>query len=149
LSICLCIHILLSLFLSSLLIFFSLLAHNFLLPSFLPPSLSPTQVAAFFDNFEEADYARAGSLAPRAHKITASQLAAQPISMAEQLKKLSLPVEIKNGIVTFVGVKEYGFKKGQELSSEHCKILGHFGVQMSIFKVKMIARWSKGEFEEL
>mmetsp|Transcript_35633 Transcript_35633/g.78091 ORF Transcript_35633/g.78091 Transcript_35633/m.78091 type:complete len:225 (-) Transcript_35633:155-829(-) len=107
------------------------------------------EVEEYFANFVEEDFARAGSITPRTVKITADMVATHPVSMTEQFRKLGMPVEVQNGKVALVGGKtEYvACKKGQPLSAEACKILVHFGVKLSEFRVSLVCRWSNGDFE--
>ena len=48
------------------------------------------------------------------------------------------------------GVKEFLVcKEGQVLNVESCKILVHFGIKLSEFKVKLECVWQDGQFETL
>jgi mRNA turnover protein 4 len=111
------------------------------------------KVESYFDNLVEEDFARAGAVAPRAVAVTDVMVATHPVSMVDQFRKLSLPVEVENGKVVFVGEQKEHFlcKKGETLSAEQCKALTHFGIRLSEFRVKLICRWSSkdGEFEML
>ena len=109
------------------------------------------EVEEYFSNLVEEDFARAGSIAPRTVTITPDMVATHPVSMTEQFRKLGMPVEVQNGKVALIGGKtEYVMcKKGQPLSAEACKILVHFGVKLSEFRVSLVCRWSDGEFEML
>ena len=109
------------------------------------------EVQDYFKQTVEADYARAGSVASRQVDITADSLKPFPSSMMEPFRKLGLPVEIKNGVITFRdGIDTYRIcKEGETLSAEKCKLLVHFGFPISNFQVSIMARWSKGEFEPL
>mmetsp|Transcript_27708 Transcript_27708/g.77616 ORF Transcript_27708/g.77616 Transcript_27708/m.77616 type:complete len:225 (-) Transcript_27708:178-852(-) len=110
-------------------------------------------VESYFQNYSKPDFARAGFTAPRDVIVTNEMLFNHPTSMLEQqFKKLGLPVEIDNGkIVLMNDKKQYRLcKAGEELSPEKCKLLTHFGVQLSDFKVRLVCRWSSdGGFESL
>lgn len=71
--------------------------------------------------------------------------------MMEQLRKVGMPVEIKNGKVVFRdGLSEYRIcKKGEVLSADKCRLLVHFDIKLSDFKVGLVCRWSDGEFSML
>lgn len=106
-------------------------------------------VEGYFANMNEPDFARAGSAASRDVSVSNNDLGAFPVSMMEQFRKLGMPVEIQNGrVVLRDGRTLYRIcKKGETLSAEKCKLLVHFGVKLSEFKVHLVCRWSDGEFE--
>ena len=112
---------------------------------------SKKEVQTYFSQSVDADYARAGSVASRQVDVTSEMLKPFPSSMMESFRKLGLPVEIKNGVVTFRdGIESYRIcKEGETLTAEKCKLLVHFGFPISNFQVSLLAWWSKGEFEPL
>ena len=113
-------------------------------------SRSRARVEEFFQNFSEPDFARAGFVAPRDVIVTNEMLFNHPVSMLEQqFRKLGLPVKIQNGkIVLLNDNQEYRLcKEGETLSVEKCKLLTHFGIKLSEFKVNLVCHWSEGEFE--
>ena len=109
------------------------------------------EVEEYFANLVDEDFARAGSIAPSTVKITSDMVATHPVSMTELFRKLGMPVEVQNGKIAFVGGKAEHVvcKKGQTLSVEACKILTHFGIKLSQFRVRLVCRWSDGDFEML
>jgi len=118
----------------------------------LMTSLDRAQVVHYFENqVQEQDFARAGAIASSTIKITQEMVETHPVSMVEQFRKLGLPVEVQVGKVGFMGGKQDFLvcKKGNVLNVESCKILVHFGVQLSEFKVKLNSVWENGEFEML
>lgn len=109
-----------------------------------------SEVEAFFSNYSEPDFARAGFVSPRDVIVTNEMLFNHPVSMLEQqFKKLGLPVKIDNGKIVLLDNKgEYRLcKEGETLSPEKCKLLTHFGVKLSEFRVKLVCHWSDGEFD--
>lgn len=115
-------------------------------------SLDRDHVVNYFENqAQEKDFARAGTVSPIEVRITQEMVETHPVSMVEQFRKLGLPVEVQVGKVGFVGgQKEYLVcKEGQTLDVESCKILVHFGIQLSEFKVKLECVWEDGQFEKL
>jgi mRNA turnover protein 4 len=111
-----------------------------------------SEVEEFFANFVEPDFARAGFVAPRDVVLDNDMLASQPVTMLEQqFKKQGLPIDIDNGkLVLRNGKEEYKLcKKGEILSPEKCNALMQFGIQLSEFRVQLVCRWSKEEFELL
>jgi mRNA turnover protein 4 len=112
-------------------------------------SRSNEDVEGYFASMVEPDFARAGAIAPRTEVVTSAMLEKFPVSMVEQLRKLGLAVDIKNGSVVFRdGQTEFKLcKEGETLSVEKCKLLGHFGMKLADFRVKLVCRWSDGAFE--
>lgn len=111
-----------------------------------------SEVEEYFNSFVEPDFARAGFIATKDVFVTNDMLFNHPVSMVEQqFRKQGLPVKIDNGrIVLLDGITEYKLcKEGETLSPEKCKLLTHFGVKLSEFRVKLVCRWSNGEFEAL
>ena len=109
------------------------------------------EVEGYFASMVEADFARAGSIAPRSVIVTKDMLLEFPVSMMEQFRKLGMSVGIENGKIVFLsGREEWRLcKEGENLSAEKCKLLVHFGQKISEFKVNLVCRWEDGEFEEL
>jgi mRNA turnover protein 4 len=116
----------------------------------LVTSRAQRDVQDYFRTLTEQDFARAGSVATRDVEVTANTLKLFPVSMMEQFRKLGMPVEIKNGHVTFrEGLQQYLIcRDGEVLSAEKCKLLVHFDVKLTNFKVTLLCRWSNGEFEQ-
>lgn len=113
-------------------------------------SLPRQQVESYFEQWEEPDFARAGSEASEQVVVTNEMLSTFPVSMVEQLRKLGMPVEIKNGKVVLIDRDEWRLcKAGEVLSAEKCKLLVHFDKKLATFKVQLVAFWSDGEFEPL
>jgi mRNA turnover protein 4 len=111
-----------------------------------------SDVEGFFADFSEPDFARAGFVSPRDVVITNEMLFNQPVSMLEQqFRKKGLPVKIDNGkIVLLDDMGEHRLcREGETLTPEKCKLLTFFGVKLSNFRVKLVSRWSNGEFQTL
>jgi mRNA turnover protein 4 len=108
-------------------------------------------VAGYFAGLSEPDFARAGAPATVEVYVKGDQMELFPVSMMEQLRKLGMPVEVKQGKVVFrEGQEKYRLcKKGDVLTAEQCKLLKHFDVKLIRFEVKLVCRWSDGEFEIL
>ena len=104
-------------------------------------------VEGYFAKLRVEDYARAGTVSPETVTLTRSQVETHPVSMVEQFRKLGLPVEVKNGRVSFVGGREDHevCKEGRELTVEQCKILVHMGVKLAVFRIGLVCRWEKEE----
>ena len=109
------------------------------------------EVEGYFATLSEPDFARAGARATAEVYIAEDRMSNFPVSMMEQLRKLGMPVEIKQGkVVLREGLEKYRLcKKDEVLSAEQCKLLKHFEMKTVHFEVKLMCRWSEGEFEEL
>jgi mRNA turnover protein 4 len=108
---------------------------------------SASDVEEYFAKLAVEDFARAGAIAPRSVSLTKEQVETHPVSMVEQFRKLGLPVEVKNGRVSFIGGRDEWelCKEGKELTVEQCKILVHFGVKLAVFKIDLVCRWERDE----
>jgi mRNA turnover protein 4 len=105
------------------------------------------EVEDYFASLQEEDFSRAGSIAPVKVVITESMVSTYPASMMEHFRKLGLPVDIKDGKIVLIGGDHVLCKEGATLSAEMCKILVHFGIKLSEFKVQLVCRWQNdGDF---
>jgi len=108
---------------------------------------SASDVEEYFAKLAVEDFARAGAIAPRSVSLTKEQVETHPVSMVEQFRKLGLPVEVKNGRVSFIGGRDEWevCREGKELTVEQCKLLVHFGVKLALFKIDLVCRWERQE----
>lgn len=115
----------------------------------LATSRPQKEVEDYFHSLIEPDFARAGSIASRKEVITSDMLQHFPVSMMEQFRKLGIPVEIREGrVVLRDGRTEFTLcNEGETLSAEKCKVLVHFDLKLSDFKVDLVCRWCNGEFQ--
>ena len=65
-----------------------------------------------------------------------------PHSMEEILVTLGLPVDLKNGVLT-MRYEHTVCKVGEPLTPEQAKILKHFQIQLSSFKMILKSVWNK------
>jgi mRNA turnover protein 4 len=103
---------------------------------------SKEEMIKFFREYEVKDFARSGQVAEEDFEIPEGPIEWMPHSMEELLLSLELPVELKNGVITM----RYGYqvcKKGDVLTPKQCKILKHFGKQLSTFKMALKCMWTK------
>lgn len=104
-------------------------------------------VIRFFSDFKEDDFARGGMNADQDVVIPAGPLPFQH-TMVDQLRKLGLPVMLKNGIV----MNEHDHKvctKGIPLTPEQAHILKLMDMKSCEFKVTLKCVWHDGTFEKL
>jgi mRNA turnover protein 4 len=109
--------------------------------------LPKKEVITYFENLRVSDFAKAGVVPKESIIIKPGPLTFPP-DMLDQLRKLGMVVEIKNGTV----VLQTGFQattKGVALSPEQAKVLVHMGKKISVFKVNVTGYWHDGEFEDL
>ena len=78
----------------------------------------------YFETYKPSDFARGGCEAQFDFKLKAGQLD-QPFSMAEQLRKLGLPVKLEDGILSMTQDLTV-CQAGQILTPEQAKILVRF-----------------------
>jgi len=98
----------------------------------------------YIHNYSVDDFARAGSISPRTITVTDVEVGNFPVSMVEQFRKLGLAVDVKNGSVRLATGEEYTIcSKGDTLTAEACRLLVHFGIKLSEFKIKLVCRWDK------
>ncbi|XP_025909452.1 mRNA turnover protein 4 homolog [Nothoprocta perdicaria] len=108
------------------------------------------EVNAWFSQFREVDFARAGNRATYAVSLDTGPLEQFPHSMEPQLRQLGLPTALKKGVVTLLSDYEV-CKEGDVLTPEQARILKLFGYEMAEFKVTIKFLWNSetGDFEQL
>lgn len=103
---------------------------------------SKEEMMKFFQEYAVKDFARSGQVAEEDFEIPEGPIEWMPHSMEELLLSLELPVELKNGVITM----RYGHevcKKGDVLTPKQCKILKHFGKQLSTSKMELKCMWCR------
>ncbi|XP_053257005.1 mRNA turnover protein 4 homolog [Podarcis raffonei] len=108
------------------------------------------EVAEWFSQFKENDFARAGNKATFTVNLDMGPLEQFPHSMEPQLRQLGLPTALKKGVVTLISDYEV-CKEGSILTPEQARILKLFGYTMAEFKVTIRSVWNAetGDFEQL
>eukprot|EP00697_Spironema_sp_BW2_P010310 gnl/Spiro4/25475_TR12706_c0_g3_i1.p2 gnl/Spiro4/25475_TR12706_c0_g3~~gnl/Spiro4/25475_TR12706_c0_g3_i1.p2 ORF type:complete len:225 (+),score=29.82 gnl/Spiro4/25475_TR12706_c0_g3_i1:60-734(+) len=75
-------------------------------------------------------------------------LANFPTSAEPMIRGLGLPTAVRDGKI--VVVKEHVVcREGDVLTPDQCKILKHLGLELSVFSVELVARWSADGIERL
>jgi len=110
-------------------------------------SIVQKEVVAFYEKFQEDEFARSGTPAVRDVVLQQGPLQFQH-TMVDPLRKLGLPVMLKNG--TVMCEREHKVcSKGELLTPEMAQILKLTGTKMGQFKPELKCVWSNGSFSEL
>jgi len=109
------------------------------------------KVKEWFSSFTEPDYARSGNKATKTITLPAGPLDenSYPHNMEPALRSLSLPTELKKGIIHLT--TDYTVcKKDEVLSPEQCRVLKLFFEQLASFHLVLKSLWtSHGKFTVL
>jgi len=108
----------------------------------LATNRSIEEVQSYFAEFAEAECARAGFVATESVALKQGPLPQFIHSMTEPLRKLGLPVELKIGVVSLYQDFQV-CNKGDVLTPEQAKILGHLDNKMSEFRIKVLCSWER------
>lgn len=114
----------------------------------------PETVREYFHSFVKTDYARAGLESPigfavpegivysTGGRIPASEDVPMAHSLETTLRSLGMPTLLKGGKITLSN--EYVVcKEGEVLNGKQTRLLKHFGVAVSDFKIKLLAYYDK------
>ncbi|KZT51014.1 hypothetical protein CALCODRAFT_415151, partial [Calocera cornea HHB12733] len=115
----------------------------------------PKETKEWFDDFKQADFARAGNRASKTITLPAGPILQYgdsdspfPHSMEPQLRKLGLSTKLVRGVPS-LDTPHVVCKAGARLTPEQAQLLKLVGVQMATFRVRLRAMWSEeGGVEE-
>ncbi|KAI5060855.1 hypothetical protein GOP47_0023360 [Adiantum capillus-veneris] len=108
-------------------------------------NLPKEEVERIFEEFEEHDFGKTGSLATETVELTEGPLEQFSHDMEPFLRKQGLPVRLNRGVVELIA--DYTVcQAGEHLSPEAARILRLLGIQMATFRLHLICRWSPNEF---
>ena len=97
-----------------------------------------------FEDFEELDFARAGSRATQDFSLAEGPLDGPdgplPHTLEPSLRQHKLPVKLNRGVVELLADHTV-CRRGQRLSPDQAFLLRVFGVKMAAFKLKPMAAW--------
>jgi mRNA turnover protein 4 len=100
------------------------------------------EVATFFQNYSESDYARGGLVATQTVELPAGPLPNFGHSMEPHLRKLGMPTRLNKGVIEldrhFTVCKE-----GATLTPEQAKILKLLEIKMSQFSMALKCIWKR------
>ena len=103
---------------------------------------SRQEVEKFFRDFQQMDYARAGTVATRTFVAEVGPLEGWAGSMEPMLRKLGLPTTLKTGVIHVD--RAYPLcTEGEVLNAEQCKLLKLFDYKLVEFQLKLLGMWEK------
>ncbi|XP_003745888.1 mRNA turnover protein 4 homolog [Galendromus occidentalis] len=107
------------------------------------------EVLAWFEDFREADFARAGFVATETVVLKENDLDDFPHSMEPQFRRLGLPTRLVRGKIQLTN--EFTVcNEGDVLTPEMADVLKHKGIQMAEFHITLECVWKKdGSFRVL
>lgn len=109
-------------------------------------NLPKEEVQRLFNEYEEYDFARTGTLATEKVELKEGPLDQFTHEMEPFLRQQNMPVRLNKGVIEllsdFVVCEE-----GQPLSPESARILRLLGIKMATFRLHLTCRWSSEEFE--
>jgi mRNA turnover protein 4 len=104
------------------------------------------EVIHYFEEYSQKDYARSGFVATSTVELPAGPLLLNgepfPHSLESQVRKLGMPTQLKNGVVTLTATFNI-CQEGGVLTPEQGRLLKMFLIKMSEFKLRVHSYWSK------
>ncbi|KAF8382900.1 hypothetical protein PRIPAC_72042 [Pristionchus pacificus] len=105
-------------------------------------SADKDEVIQYFRELKDADFARAGVIAPQTIDLSAGPLEQFAFSVEPQLRKLGMPTSLVKGVIHLT----QDFRvctEGEAIKPEEAKILKFLEEKLSVFQVNLKAYWSK------
>ncbi|XP_068644214.1 uncharacterized protein [Aristolochia californica] len=109
-------------------------------------NLPTEEVRRVFEEFEEHDFARTGSIAVEKVELSEGPLDQFTHEMEPFLRKQGMPVRLNKGVVELVA-DFVVCEEGKPISPESARILRLLGIKMATFRLHLICRWSAEDFE--
>ncbi|CAI9769246.1 unnamed protein product [Fraxinus pennsylvanica] len=109
-------------------------------------SLPKEEVERLFNEYEDYDFARTGSIATEKVELNEGPLDQFTHEMEPFLRKQGMPVRLNKGVVELVS-DFIVCEEGKALSPEAARILRLLGIKMATFKLHLTCRWSSEDFE--
>ncbi|XP_068669198.1 uncharacterized protein [Aristolochia californica] len=109
-------------------------------------NLPTEEVRRIFEDFEEYDFARTGSIAVEKVELNEGPLDQFTHEMEPFLRKQGMPVRLNKGVVELVA-DFVVCKEGKPISPESARILRLLGIKMATFRLHLICRWRAEDFE--
>ncbi|XP_062077218.1 uncharacterized protein LOC133782071 [Humulus lupulus] len=109
-------------------------------------NLPKEEVERIFNEYEDYDFARTGSVATETVELKEGPLEQFSHEMEPFLRKQGMPVRLNKGTIELVA--DYVVcEEGKPLSPEASRILRLLGTKMATFRLHLICRWSPDDFE--
>ncbi|KAJ8477870.1 hypothetical protein OPV22_021597 [Ensete ventricosum] len=109
-------------------------------------NLAKEEVQRIFQEYEEHDFARTGSIATEKVELKEGPLDQFTHEMEPYLRKQGVPVRLNKGIVELVSVFVV-CEKGMPLSPESARTLRLLGIKMATFRLHLVCCWTPEDFE--
>ncbi|KAL8132338.1 hypothetical protein AgCh_007997 [Apium graveolens] len=109
-------------------------------------NLPKEEVEKIFNEYEDYDFARTGSVATETVDLKEGPLEQFTHEMEPFLRKQGMPVRLNKGVVELVS-DFVVCEEGKPISPEASRILRLLGIKMATFKLHLICRWSPEDFE--
>lgn len=104
------------------------------------------EVMDYFNNYSRRDYARSGFLATSTVDLPLGPVFLNgepfPHSLEPQVRKLGLPTQLQNGLVTLVAPFTI-CQKDDHLTPDQGRLLKLFLIEMAEFRLQLQSYWSK------
>ncbi|XP_068344130.1 uncharacterized protein [Pyrus communis] len=110
-------------------------------------NLPKVEVERLFNEYEEHDFARTGSVSTEKVELKEGPLEQFSHEMEPFLRKQGMPVRLNKGVIELVS-DFLVCDEGKPLSPESARILRLLGTKMASFRLHLICRWSPGDFEQ-
>ncbi|MQL77484.1 hypothetical protein Taro_009883 [Colocasia esculenta] len=109
-------------------------------------NLPKEEVQRLFEEFEEHDFARTGSMATEKVELKEGPLEQFTHEMEPFLRKQGMPVRLNKGVVELVA-DFVVCEEGAQISPESSRILRLLGIKMATFRLQLVCRWTSEDFE--
>ncbi|KAI5661497.1 hypothetical protein M9H77_20820 [Catharanthus roseus] len=109
-------------------------------------NLPKEEVQRLFNEHEDYDFARTGSMATEKVELKEGPLDQFTHEMEPFLRKQGMPVRLNKGVVELVS-DFVVCEEGKPLSPESARILRLLDIKMATFRLHLVCRWSSEEFE--
>ncbi|XAR53117.1 hypothetical protein NMG60_11021530 [Bertholletia excelsa] len=109
-------------------------------------NLPKEEVQRLFNEYEEYDFARTGSIATETVELKEGPLDQFTHEMEPFLRKQGMPVRLNKGVVELIS-DFVVCEEGKPISPESSRILRLLGIKMATFRLHLVCRWSPEDFE--
>jgi mRNA turnover protein 4 len=111
-------------------------------------NLSRDEVEQRFTSATKTSFASSGELATETVELKEGPIPLFPHNMEPHLRDLGLPTKLVDAVV-HLNQDHVVCRKGDKLTPNQCRILRHLGMEMSAFRLFLIASWHGGALTSL